>query len=420
MHNTPSILSRRLPQTPESASKGSDKPSAERRYARNAVTSYTPPSGTPQMIGRRLQHAISSDENGIAYAMRECQITTPLSGRSQSVFLTVTPDPRNFASVSDNNQSAQCKRTNFQRSCQNSMGQRESTPSDCRTPQYGFSSSFDASTVAMNSLRASSTAASAAGSSRESLTQDMELRHAVSSGALHAPTARYKTYNGPNIMPTMRSERSSSATARKTSARNATSPLKIKAKQPPVAALSTLCQKVVMFCFENARGDVAGRVLSRTAHKRDDFGHYCANLSNEQCLDFITSFREYLNGVVKNLHSSENIRALSMEFGASQVFRRSMGFKADFFAGMAEALTTEGTFLDGATHQPTEAIEAWSELVGLMFSNIRDGYYQQVRYMRRSSHCFHGNYNHSSDLSTDGSELSLIEAHPLSTASARY
>jgi hypothetical protein len=45
---------------------------------------------------------------------------------------------------------------------------------------------------------------------------------------------------------------------------------------------------------------------------------------------------------------------------------------------MANALTTECVFLDGAAHQPTEAIEAWSELVEIMFSSIRDGYYTKV------------------------------------------
>ncbi|KAH7662435.1 Protein GLB-11 [Aphelenchoides avenae] len=163
--------------------------------------------------------------------------------------------------------------------------------------------------------------------------------------------------------------------------------------------------------MENARGDVANRVVSRMAHRRDDFAQFCASLPNDQCVEFITAFREYLFNVVKNIQSSERIRALSMEFGANQVPRRSVGFKADFFAAMAEALTTEGTFLDGATHQPTEAIEAWSELVELMFSNIRDGYYQQVRYLRRSSHCFQNQqYNHSSDLSTDGSEMQMLDA----------
>lgn len=44
------------------------------------------------------------------------------------------------------------------------------------------------------------------------------------------------------------------------------------------------------------------------------------------------------------------IRQFSMTFGAAQVNWRSFGFKADFFAEMASALTTECVFLDGAAH----------------------------------------------------------------------
>lgn len=69
---------------------------------------------------------------------------------------------------------------------------------------------------------------------------------------------------------------------------------------------------------------------------------------------------------------------ISVQYGADHVPRRAWGFKADYFAVMASALTTECVFLDGAQHQPTEAIEAWAELAELMFSNIRDGYYQRV------------------------------------------
>ena len=40
-----------------------------------------------------------------------------------------------------------------------------------------------------------------------------------------------------------------------------------------------------------------------------------------------------------------------MYFGMNQVPRRNFGFKADYFSVMANALTTECVFLDGAAHQ---------------------------------------------------------------------
>lgn len=100
------------------------------------------------------------------------------------------------------------------------------------------------------------------------------------------------------------------------------------------------------------------------------------------------------------------MRNLASNYGVRQVSKRAFGFKADYFAAMADAVTTECVFLDAATHQPTEAIEAWADLVALMFSSIRDGFYQQIRYLRRRSYCFNSqsSRNTSSDLSSDGSD----------------
>lgn len=50
---------------------------------------------------------------------------------------------------------------------------------------------------------------------------------------------------------------------------------------------------------------------------------------------------------------------MSEEFGASHVPFRSFGFKPDFFAGTADAVTTECTFLDQATHTASETAGAW-------------------------------------------------------------
>ncbi|KAI1721137.1 hypothetical protein Ddc_07576 [Ditylenchus destructor] len=173
-------------------------------------------------------------------------------------------------------------------------------------------------------------------------------------------------------------------------------------KLPPISNSS---QQIIGYCMENARGDIAGRVLARMVHKRDDFAAFCAQLAPEQWMAFLSQFRDYLWDVVRNLQNTDRIRHISMAYGMSHVPRRALGFKADFFSIMADALTTECVFLDGAAHQPTEAIEAWSELANLMFSCIRDGYYEKVRYLRRNTqHCFNSMFSNSSDHSTDGSE----------------
>ncbi|VDK69840.1 unnamed protein product [Anisakis simplex] len=161
-------------------------------------------------------------------------------------------------------------------------------------------------------------------------------------------------------------------------------------------------QSIIVSCMENARGDIASRIVQRMAHKRDDFSQFVGNLNHDQMADLVSSVKQLLSDVVKNISYPEKacdflipltapiaqsvsrfrdfqIREISIQFGIDQVPRRGWGFKADFFAVMANALATECVFLDGAAHQPTETIEAWAELVEFMFSSVRDGYYQQVR-----------------------------------------
>lgn len=60
--------------------------------------------------------------------------------------------------------------------------------------------------------------------------------------------------------------------------------------------------------MENGRcGDVAARVVMRMAHKRADFGQFCANLSSENWNLFVNQFRDYLMNVVKNLQNAEKV-----------------------------------------------------------------------------------------------------------------
>ncbi|RCN51660.1 hypothetical protein ANCCAN_02328 [Ancylostoma caninum] len=113
------------------------------------------------------------------------------------------------------------------------------------------------------------------------------------------------------------------------------------------------------------------------------------------------ALRLFLIGVCDNLMDSEEVQRLSEEFGASHVPFRTFGFKPDFFAGTADAVTTECTFLDQATHTPSETAGAWSTLSAFVFSAVRDGYYAELRRQRKSSNAFRN--RPSVDVSSDGS-----------------
>uniref|UniRef100_A0AAF5D6M9 Uncharacterized protein n=1 Tax=Strongyloides stercoralis TaxID=6248 RepID=A0AAF5D6M9_STRER len=282
------------------------------------------------------------------------------------------------------------------------MGQKESRiQKSTNDLSCGFSNSFDNSYIEANKTleqtkkhinncsRTNST------NSDDSYTTDVKPTNKTgSSGSLNIFTKNKTRKNDRRVQNGIRSSSATSKIA--TNKRNASPPkLIVLKKLTPISASS---QEIIKYCMENARGDIASRIISRMAHKREDFATFITNLSGDQLNEFTKALRDYMNQVLKHVHSAEKIREISMQFGILQVSRREWGFKADFFACMANSITTECVFLDGAAHQPTEAIEAWAELVELMFTNIREGYYQQIRYLRRRSQCFSGYFSRSQDV----------------------
>lgn len=75
-------------------------------------------------------------------------------------------------------------------------------------------------------------------------------------------------------------------------------------KLPPISSSS---QAIILYCMDNARGDIASRVISRMAHKRDDFSAFCSNMNQEQWNEFVSSLRVYLLEVVAHLQSAEKV-----------------------------------------------------------------------------------------------------------------
>lgn len=59
--------------------------------------------------------------------------------------------------------------------------------------------------------------------------------------------------------------------------------------------------------MENARSDIASRILLRMAHKRDDFAQFYANLSPEQSAELIITLKQFLSDIVKNVGNLEKV-----------------------------------------------------------------------------------------------------------------
>lgn len=57
---------------------------------------------------------------------------------------------------------------------------------------------------------------------------------------------------------------------------------------------------------------------------------------------------------------------MAAEFGERHVQYRLSGFKADYFAAIADATITELTFLDNAVHPAHQTLQAFSHFVTLV------------------------------------------------------
>ncbi|VDD89288.1 unnamed protein product [Enterobius vermicularis] len=132
----------------------------------------------------------------------------------------------------------------------------------------------------------------------------------------------------------------------------------------------------------------------------------------KQKMEMVESLKEFLFRVTEQLSDSDEVQRTSEEFGVKHVQFRNQGFRPDFFAITADAVTTECCFLDAAVHQSYDTVTAWSTLTSAMFSAVRDGYYNELRKQRRASSALPLMKTRSSlDTSTDGSSRGDADEH---------
>uniref|UniRef100_A0AC34GRR3 Globin family profile domain-containing protein n=1 Tax=Panagrolaimus sp. ES5 TaxID=591445 RepID=A0AC34GRR3_9BILA len=209
-----------------------------------------------------------------------------------------------------------------------------------------------------------------------------------SSSALNKPKI-----NAPN-------EKSSQ---RKKGAGSARSSMSSEGRGKPV--LPPVQRQIIKYCIDNSKDDLGERIYRRVMDKRDDFRGFVESLPKAQRIELSYGLRDFLLKVVENLTDNEEVQRISEEFGEKHVLFRSNGFRPDFFAVTADAMTTECVFLDSAVHQSTETLTAWSTLTSTMFSSVRDGFYAEMRRIRRASNCINNAKNKGSvDLSSDTSK----------------
>ncbi|VDN84165.1 unnamed protein product, partial [Brugia pahangi] len=199
---------------------------------------------------------------------------------------------------------------------------------------------------------------------------------------------------GSNIKEQLRTDLSDNepSSSQQQVARKTSQPMLLKNPRPSISSqgrktsVLVLSQRqIVKGCMDKAKDDIAERIYRRIIEKRDDFRKFVEALSEEQRCELANSLRNYLKNVINQLMDRAAVQRISEDFGARHVQYRSFGFRPDFFAITADAVTTECVLLDAAVHSASEALFAWSTLTTFMFSSVRDGYYSEQRRLRKTS-----------------------------------
>nr|CAD2160673.1 unnamed protein product [Meloidogyne enterolobii] len=147
--------------------------------------------------------------------------------------------------------------------------------------------------------------------------------------------------------------------------------------------------QLIQGCFNNPHENIGFRILKRSAERRKDFGRFYSAVSLEQREQIADTIKILLKNSVNCLESpDEKLQAMAIEFGQRFVCFRVHGFKADYFASLADSTITECVLLDAAVHPAAVTLNAFSQFITMLFSSVRDGFYMEMRRLRRVSNSF--------------------------------
>ncbi|KAJ1365074.1 hypothetical protein KIN20_025296 [Parelaphostrongylus tenuis] len=149
--------------------------------------------------------------------------------------------------------------------------------------------------------------------------------------------------------------------------------------------ISSQGREIILQCFENPHSEFGNKVLQRIFEKRVDYQKYVYAMGKDRAYQMSVRLKDLVEEAVAKIYDPDYICEISRTYGEEHVELKAYGFKPDFWVTIADAITVEGVILDMASHQPADTVAAWSQLVTMMFSAVRDGYYSALRRHRMSS-----------------------------------
>ncbi|KAK6043299.1 hypothetical protein COOONC_19196 [Cooperia oncophora] len=130
--------------------------------------------------------------------------------------------------------------------------------------------------------------------------------------------------------------------------------------------LSVKMRRLISSCFANPHEMIGKRIMKRACDLRDEFATFYTSLELEQREELEENVKILLKKVVTNIDFVDEVTRLSEEFGQRFVELRSIGFRPDYFAIMADATIKECTHLDSAVHKAHTTTQAFSQFGALV------------------------------------------------------
>lgn len=218
-------------------------------------------------------------------------------------------------------------------------------------------------------------------------------RKGETSGDAANPTNRYSDASGKYAIRTESIDKENSDVSTSniadsaTKRMNSTTNLGSKKKE---ARMTPAQKDLLKECWETSKHTEFGtRIYTRYFQKRPDirrvFDEIERTKKDYSWTQESKDFNSFLHTLIEKIDEPETMEDMSRDWGSKYVVLRDYGFKPQFWVPFSEIMTTECLYLDGGVHPVADMIEAWATFITIMLGHMRDGFYSQLRLIRKQS-----------------------------------
>uniref|UniRef100_A0AC35UBH5 MIF4G domain-containing protein n=1 Tax=Rhabditophanes sp. KR3021 TaxID=114890 RepID=A0AC35UBH5_9BILA len=149
------------------------------------------------------------------------------------------------------------------------------------------------------------------------------------------------------------------------------------------AILTNLARTRVVYCIKKNCPPKFGHLIWRRIcnSSRSEIRNFVKSLSETQVNTLSYGLFDFIVQCVDSIDDTDNIVRISKEYGETYVQYVSFGFRPEYFLLIADNVIGSCTNLDSGTHKSATLL-AFSKFFEIIFGEIRNGYYAQLRQLR--------------------------------------